>query len=156
VTVAAFRAAKKRGIVTILNPAPYQELSRELLDLTDWIVPNETEFLELHPERLSPDSEIALTTFRPGKKFIVTLGGRGAALVSESGDVSYISAPVLDHVIDTTGAGDAFVGTFASSIGRGEDGIVATNRACKVASLSVMKKGAQSSYPTPEELSQLE
>lgn len=142
--------------MTILNPAPYQELSQELLDLTDWIVPNETEFLELHPERLSPDSEIALTTFRPGKKSIVTLGSLGVALVSESGDVSYISAPVVDHVVDTTGAGDAFVGTFASSIGSGEDGITAATRACKVATLSVTKKGAQSSYPTPEQLLLLE
>jgi len=44
VTVAAFRAAKARGCTTILNPAPFQQLSTELLDLTDWLIPNETEF----------------------------------------------------------------------------------------------------------------
>ena len=49
VTVAAFKAAKARGCTTILNPAPYQQLSAELLELTDWLIPNETEFRELWP-----------------------------------------------------------------------------------------------------------
>jgi ribokinase len=48
VTLAAFKAAKARGCTTILNPAPYQQLSAELLRLTDWLIPNETEFRELH------------------------------------------------------------------------------------------------------------
>jgi ribokinase len=56
VTVAAFKAAKARGCITILNPAPYQELPAELLDLCDWIIPNETEFRELHGELPSGDA----------------------------------------------------------------------------------------------------
>ena len=154
VTIAAFREAKRRGAVTILNPAPYHLLHPELLEFTDWIVPNETEFCEMHPNKLAPESDAALTSFRPGKKTIVTLGSRGAAFVSESGDVSYISAPVVDQVADTTGAGDAFVGTFATGIGRGDDGVSAAARACRVASISVTKKGAQSSYPPYAELEQ--
>ena len=55
VTVAAFRAAKARGCTTILNPAPFQQLSTELLDLTDWLIPNETEFRELHGSLPSSD-----------------------------------------------------------------------------------------------------
>ena len=154
VTIAAFREAKRRGAVTILNPAPYQVLSAELLEVTDWIVPNETEFFEMHPNKLTPESDVALTSFRPGKNTIVTLGSRGAVLVSDKGDVSYISAPVVDQAADTTGAGDAFVGTFATGIGQGYDGITAATRACRVASISVTKKGAQSSYPSYAELEQ--
>ena len=55
VTVAAFKAAKARGSTTILNPAPYQQLSAELLELTDWLIPNETEFRELHGSLPSSD-----------------------------------------------------------------------------------------------------
>ena len=58
VTLAAFSAAKVRGCVTILNPAPYQPLSKELLEVTDWIIPNETEFKELHGQ--SPISDEVL------------------------------------------------------------------------------------------------
>jgi ribokinase len=52
VTVAAFRAAKSMGAITILNPAPYCLLSNELLELTDWLVPNESEFSSMHPDGL--------------------------------------------------------------------------------------------------------
>jgi ribokinase len=55
VTLAAFRAAQARGCTTILNPAPFETLSTELLDLTDWLIPNETEFRELNGESPSSD-----------------------------------------------------------------------------------------------------
>ena len=65
VTLAAFTAAKKRGCTTILNPAPFQDLSTELLELTDWLIPNETEFEQICGK--TPTSDQALKTFRPGK-----------------------------------------------------------------------------------------
>jgi ribokinase len=152
VTLAVFNAAKSRGSITILNPAPYQELSRELLELCDWIIPNETEFRELHG--VLPSSDEILRSFRPGKNSVVTLGSQGAALINADGSIIRTSAPIVD-VVDTTGAGDAFVGTFAYALASGMSSADALALGIKTASFSVTKKGAQSSYPTQTEISTL-
>jgi len=152
VTLAAFRAAKARGCTTILNPAPFEPLSSELLELTDWLIPNETEFRELHGEL--PSSDKALQSFRLGKNSIVTLGALGAVLVGADRSIVRIAAPVVSAV-DTTGAGDAFVGTFASALASGMKPEAAVALGVKVASLTVTRKGAQSSYPTQAEIATL-
>jgi ribokinase len=152
VTLAAFSAAKKRGCVTILNPAPYQPLSEELLAVTDWIIPNETEFKELHGQ--APTSDDVLMSFRPGKNSIVTLGSEGAVLITSDGDLTRVSAPTVNPV-DTTGAGDAFVGVFAFGLASGKNPEDAMKLGVKVASMSVTRKGAQSSYPSQAEIETL-
>ena len=152
VTLAAFKAAKARGCTTILNPAPYQEISAELLALCDWIIPNETEFRELHGEL--PTSDAVLQNFRAGKNSIVTLGSQGAVFISADSQLTKVGAPKVTAV-DTTGAGDAFVGTFAYSLASGKDPVTAMTLGIKVASLSVTKKGAQSSYPHQAEIATL-
>ena len=152
VTLAAFSAAKKRGCVTILNPAPYQPLSEELLAVTDWIIPNETEFKELHGQ--APTSDEALKKFRPGKNSIVTLGSEGAVLITSDGNLTRISAPKV-NAVDTTGAGDAFVGVFAFGLASGKNPEDAMKLGIKVASMSVTRKGAQSSYPSQAEIETL-
>ena len=152
VTTAAFKAAKARGCITILNPAPYQELSVELLQLTDWLIPNETEFRELHGTL--PASDEILKSFRPGKSSIVTLGSEGGVYISPTGELHRVKAPKVTAV-DTTGAGDSFVGSFAFSLASGKDPVEAMNFGIKVASLSVTRKGAQSSYPDQAEIATL-
>ena len=152
VTLAAFKAAKARGCTTILNPAPYQKISSELLTVSDWIIPNETEFHGLHGE-LSTSDEI-LKSFRSGKNSIVTLGSQGAVFISADGQLTKVPAPKVTAV-DTTGAGDAFVGTFAYSLASGKDPISAMTLGIKVASFSVTRKGAQSSYPNQAEIATL-
>lgn len=152
VTLAAFSAAKQRGCLTILNPAPYQPLSKELLELTDWIIPNETEFKELCGEL--PTNDEILSGFRPGKNSIVTLGSEGAVLIADDGEITRLSAPKTGAV-DTTGAGDAFVGTFAFALASGKSSIEAMNLGIKVASMTVTRKGAQSSYPSQTEIATL-
>jgi len=152
VTLAAFSAAKKRGCVTILNPAPYQPLSKELLAVTDWIIPNETEFKELHGQ--APTSDDVLKSFRPGKNSIVTLGSEGAVLITSDGDLTRMSAPKV-NAVDTTGAGDAFVGVFAFGLASGKNPEDAMKLGVKVASMSVTRKGAQSSYPSQAEIETL-
>ena len=152
VTLAAFRAAKARGCTTILNPAPFEPLSSELLELTDWLIPNESEFRELHGEL--PSSDKALQSFRPGKNSIVTLGALGAVLVKVDKSIVRIAAPIVSAV-DTTGAGDAFVGTFASALASGMRPEAAVAFGVKVASLTVTRTGAQSSYPTHTEIATL-
>ena len=152
VTLAAFSAAKKRGCVTILNPAPYQPLSKELLAVTDWIIPNETEFKELHGQ--APTSDDVLKSFRPGKNSIVTLGSEGAVLITSDGNLTRVSAPKV-NAVDTTGAGDAFVGVFAFGLASGKNPEDAMKLGVKVASMSVTRKGAQSSYPSQAEIETL-
>ena len=152
VTLAAFSAAKKRGCATILNPAPYQPLSEELLAVTDWIIPNETEFKELHGQ--APTSDDVLKSFRPGKNSIVTLGSEGAVLITSDGNLTRVSAPKV-NAVDTTGAGDAFVGVFAFGLASGKNPEDAMKLGVKVASMSVTRKGAQSSYPSQAEIETL-
>ena len=152
VTLAAFTAAKKRGCVTILNPAPYQPLSSELLEVTDWIIPNETEFKELHGQ--APSNDEVLKSFRPGRNSIVTLGSEGAVLIASNGNLTRVSAPKV-NAVDTTGAGDAFVGVFASGLASGKSPEDAMKLGIKVASMSVTRKGAQSSYPSQAEIETL-
>jgi len=152
VTLNAFRAAKARGCTTILNPAPYQEISPELLELCDWIIPNETEFRELSGQL--PTSDEILKSFRSRKNSIVTLGSQGAVYISADSQLTKVSAPKVT-ANDTTGAGDAFVGAFAYSLASGSDPVSAMTLGIKVASFSVTRKGAQSSYPDQAEIATL-
>ena len=152
VTMAAFKAAKGRGCTTILNPAPFEKLSQELIDLCDWIIPNETEFRELHGQL--PTSDEILKSFRPGKNSIVTVGSQGAIFIDSDGLLVRCPAPQTTAV-DTTGAGDSFVGSFAYALAKGEDPATAMSFGVKVASRSVTKKGAQSSYPDQAEIKTL-
>ncbi len=152
VTVAAFSVAKERGVTTILNPAPFMPLSPQLLQLTDWLIPNESEFKELHGS--PPRSDEILKSFRPNKNSIITLGSEGAVLVTADGSIVPINAPIVS-VVDTTGAGDAFVGTFACALANGMSPIDSARLGVAVASLTVTRKGAQSSYPTQAEIEML-
>ena len=152
VTCAAFTAAKARGCITILNPAPFEPLSAQLLAVTDWIIPNETELRELANINLTEDKYIA--SFRPGRNSIITLGSQGAVLIDADEVITRVSAPSV-RAVDTTGAGDAFVGTFAFGLASGKNPIEAMVLGIKVASMSVTRKGAQSSYPTQTEIATL-
>jgi ribokinase len=122
------------------------------LELCDWIIPNETEFRELHGEL--PTSDQILKSFRPGKNSIVTLGSKGAVYISADGQIHHAPAPKVTAV-DTTGAGDSFVGSFAFGLASGKDPIEAMKLGIAIASLSVTRKGAQSSYPNQTEIATL-
>jgi len=152
VTLAAFIAAKVRGCTTILNPAPFEPLSSELLEVTDWLIPNETEFREL--TNISQIEDEYIASVRPGRNSIITLGSQGAVLIHADETINRVSAPIVTAV-DTTGAGDAFVGTFAFGLASGKDPLQAMGLGIKVASMSVTRKGAQSSYPSYAEIATL-
>jgi ribokinase len=151
VTLAAFRTAQELGITTILNPAPYQPLTDDLLELTDWLIPNEIEFAELDHSHRAPDSDEVIASLRSKGRTIVTLGSEGAALVTLDGKVKRFSAKKVS-AIDTTGAGDCFIGAFAAALASGASEESAVQFGIDCATKSVMGKGAQSSYPTLEEM----
>lgn len=154
VTTQGFISAHEKGAITILNPAPFAPISPELIAVSDWIIPNETEFAGMHPQGLEPTSdEIILELAATLKtRFAVTLGDKGAALTTLDGKVVRVSAPKV-KAIDTTGAGDAFVGSFAYALSIGLPEVAALALGCACASDSVTRLGTQSSYPTPEEAS---
>jgi ribokinase len=132
-----------------LNPAPFAPLSSELISLCDWIIPNETEFAGLNPDGKQPDDEFEISKVAKilGCNFVVTLGEKGAAYTDNNGKVIYVSAPKV-NAIDSTGAGDSFVGAFAFGLASGFEVDKSVRLGCACASDSVTKKGTQSSYPS--------
>lgn len=154
VTTAAFAAARNLGITTILNPAPYQEIPAELLALTDWLIPNSHEFQALHPSHLDPSVDGVIAEFAAAQKInlVVTLGEEGVVIAD--GAITKVAAEKVTP-IDTTGAGDCFVGTFAFGLAAGMSAAQAAALGCQTAGLSVTRLGAQSSYPSPFEASQI-
>jgi ribokinase len=153
VTAAAFAAAKKRGAITVLNPAPAESILPELLASSDWLIPNESEFalLATGAPTDSPPTDAAILAFaaKVGARLLVTLGAAGVALVDKDGaSVQRLAAPKTTGVVDTTGAGDAFVGAFCHGLASGlnEPDAVELGMAC--ASDSVTREGTQTSFPT--------
>ena len=152
VTATAFRAARELRAVTILNPAPAATLDETLLDAADWLIPNETEFAILAGiDRFDPSDDAALVAFagRIRARLVVTLGSRGAAVVTPAGSVERVAA-VSVKAVDTTGAGDAFVGAFAFGLAAGLDEITAVRLGIACASDSVTGEGTQSSFASRE------
>lgn len=144
--ISAFKSAKKKGAITILNPAPAAKLSTELILLSDWIIPNQIEFNSLSHEIRGEDLIEQIKIFHPEKNLLVTLGSDGAILRTNQGEIIKVAAPKTE-VIDTTGAGDGFVGAFAAALNSGNELDSALEFAINFATNSVSKKGAQSSYP---------
>ena len=144
VTEKVFQYAKSNNITTILNPAPAKIPSDNLLDATDWFIPNEVEFETISGLSAFEDDNLINYSKTIKSNLIVTLGEKGAAYI-ENGTVKKINAPKVS-AIDTTGAGDAFVGAFSYAIASGfttEDSI---KLGIERASDSVTKPGTQSSY----------
>lgn len=152
VTASAFRAARGVGAITILNPAPAAPLDTGLLEGADWLIPNETEFAILAAiAGFDPADDAALVAYAGGirPRLVVTLGSRGAALVTAGGSVTRVPAVPVTPV-DTTGAGDAFVGAFAYGLAAGLDELRAVQLGIACASDSVTRTGTQSSFATVE------
>jgi ribokinase len=160
VTLAAFRAGREAGSVTVLNPAPAAEVAGELLAVTDWLIPNETEFAALvasvlqTEETAVSDGLLRALASRIQPQLLVTLGEAGAVMISGDGEVCRRAAP-SSLVVDTTGAGDAFVGAFGYGLARGLASPDAMALALRCASFTVGRPGTQSSFPTAEECERL-
>lgn len=149
----AFQVARAAGVGTVLNPAPAVPLPDELLRLVDLCVPNETE-LELltgRPATTLEETQMAAEELRRrgAGTVIVTLGARGALIVGA--EVRHVpSRPVT--AVDTSGAGDAFIGALAVFRAEGMALPTAVERACAVAALSVTRAGTQTSFPSRAEV----
>lgn len=154
---AFFERARKAGATTLLNPAPAMKFSKKLLDLVDVLVLNETELGLLAGIDLNESAEAAPLTdaarqIQASKDQVicVTLGKRGAIALA-GGEPLIVSGRSVPAV-DSTGAGDCFVGALAAQLADGvsfRDALFFANTA---ASICVQRMGAAPSMPTAEEV----
>ena len=154
---AFFKRARAAGATTILNPAPAREFSRELLDLVDILILNESElgFLTKTGLRDSDDHTRfidAARALRTGEDKIicVTLGKRGVLALIDGKPLIVPGRAV--NAVDTTGAGDCFVGAVAAQLAAGKSIHEALAYANVAASISVQRMGAAPSMPTAAEV----
>ncbi|QDW37500.1 ribokinase [Bradyrhizobium sp. KBS0727] len=157
--VAFFRRARAAGATTILNPAPAILFDKDLLDLVDILILNETElgFLTNTELRDSDDParfvEAAGALQGGGRIICITLGRRGVLALID-GQASVIAGRAV-KAVDTTGAGDCFVGALASRLANGTAIRNALDYANAAASICVQRMGAAPSMPTAAEVAAL-
>jgi len=131
----------------LLNLAPVIPVARATFDSVDVLIVNESEASELLGIRGLAGDESATLLGEWAPVVLLTLGPRGAILARLGLPTLYIPAPPTEAVIDTTGAGDAFVGVLAAGLARGNDIEVAARDAVAAATQTVSRPGAASSYP---------
>jgi ribokinase len=146
--------ARSHGVTTILNPAPARPLPPTLLSQIDYLVPNESEAALLTGVDITDiDSAMhAAEKIRDQgvKVVLVTLGGRGCVLVGDSQRLHVPAFPV--EVVDTTAAGDAFVGGLAVALAEGRSLLEAVRFSSGAGALATTRLGAQPSLPHRPEL----
>jgi ribokinase len=155
VTMAAMRIAREEKVPTIFNPAPARpELDAELYRLSDIFCPNESETELLTGMRVRTQEEAAAAARvlleRGAGKVILTLGENGSLLVTGEESLHVPAIPV--KALDSTGAGDAYVGSLACFLAAGKPIAEAMRRANHIAAISVQSSGTQFSFPRAEDL----
>lgn len=157
----AFKLAKSSNVLTVLNPSPVLAIPDDLYALTDFLVPNEYEAQALTGNQISTPEDALIAAKMLVKKgvshVILTLGSKGAVYASQDNHSYYPALKV--EAIDTTAAGDAFLGAFCSQIDTQDLSLEAISKsiefANQVAAIVVQRKGAQNSLPYLTELTQL-
>lgn len=156
--VTAAKLARQAGARVLLNPAPAQHLAPELLKDVDVLIPNEHEAtfmtgIEIDSQQTARLAADRLLRSGPGG-VIVTLGSRGALIAEASGpEIAYTETPAFAvDPVDSTAAGDAFVGALAVALGEGLSLPAAARFASAAAAISVTRTGAQPSLPTRVEV----
>jgi len=143
--VAGAQFGAANGMTLLVNPAPARAIASELIALRPILIPNELEAEALTGER-DPVAAGRLLSARTGNTVIVTIGARGAVIVTTSA-VEHIPAPYVE-VLDTTGAGDTFCGALAAEIAAGSDLSTAARVGVRAATLSTSARGARGAMPT--------
>ena len=154
----ALQIARAGGAVTVLNPAPAAELPEGMLDLCDYVTPNESEAEALvgRPVVTVDDAREAARLLRAAgaRAVIITLGEQGA--LYDDGTVSeHVPAFNAGAVVETTGAGDAFNGGFATRLAEGASPVDAVRFGCATAGISVTRAGTAPSMPSRVEIDAL-
>ena len=152
--LSAARRAHENGLRVILNPAPAQPIPAELISLADFIIPNETELsllTGLSVNDIDSTEQAARKLLEQGaQNVIVTLGSKGALIVTHT-QVTQVNAYPVD-VVDTTAAGDAFIGGFATALLQDKSLEESVRYGCACGALATTKFGAQPSLPKKEDV----
>ena len=153
----AAQRAKENNLQVILNPAPAQKVSDELVGLADFIIPNESELSLLTnmdvKDISSAEQASRVLLERGAKNVIVTLGDKGALIVNRD-QVTHVDTFEV-HVVDTTAAGDAFIGGFSTALLQNVSLEESVRYGCACGALATSKFGAQPSLPGKEEVERL-
>ncbi|TFL16508.1 ribokinase [Jannaschia formosa] len=155
----ALEIAREGGTATVLNPAPAATLPEGMLGLCDWVTPNETEAEALTGIAVADldgarRAGAALLEAGVAKGAVLTLGAQGALLHMADRSV-HVPAFRAGPVVETTGAGDAFNGGFATALAEGKDPEEAVRFGCATASISVTRPGTAPSMPSRDEIEAL-
>jgi ribokinase len=150
----AANVATAKGTKVILNPAPANKLSAELLSKLYLITPNETEAeiisgINVHDDESAIKAAAKITEMGV-EKVVITLGSKGA-LIYENGKHEIVPAHKV-KAVDTTAAGDVFNGAMTVALSEGKSLTEAVRFACKASAISVQRAGAQSSVPYRHEV----
>ena len=153
----AARIASRIGAKVILNPAPAQLLKQDLLEFVDVLLPNEYEAaLMTGSPSLQSVADVCNAAQKllllKAKNLIVTMGNRGAMLFDGKTESQIPACPV--QAVDSTAAGDCFVGALAVGLCEGKSLLSAAEFASAAAAISVTRDGAQPSLPRREEVIQ--
>jgi ribokinase len=150
--------AREAGVITVFNPAPAEFFANEICALCDFLTPNESEaeLLTGLPVRSLEEARKAGDIFleRGVGTALITLGERGALLHRRDASV-LIPAFNAGPVVETTGAGDAFAGSFAAALAQGMGAPEAARFGCAAAGLSVTRPGTAPSMPSLPEIDAL-
>lgn len=155
-TVAVMRAAKEYDVPVWFNPAPAIKIEKELMSYIHTCILNETEIefiTGINIKRVDDSIEAALFMLNLGvKEVIVTLGEKGCVYVSECDKLHIPSFKV--NAVDTTAAGDTFIGAYAAATSRRMSKKDALQYAVAASALTVTRPGAQISIPRTDEVEQ--
>ena len=153
-TIEALKIASMAGVTTILNPAPATDLPVEVYQYVSILAPNEVEasmLTNIEIDSIEKAKQAALVLNKRGVPIvIITLGDKGA-LVYNKGEFNLV-APIKVRAVDTTGAGDAFIGAFAYYYVKSKNLDESVKFANVAAALSVTKIGTQTSFPSLAEV----
>ncbi len=147
----ALKKAKEMGLTTILNPAPFHELPDDIFPFVDYFVPNEHELAGFVGKQSSDYQEMARLLLKKGlKNLIVTLGKNGSLLVNRETQIKIDSIKV--NAVDTTAAGDTFLGAFVTALSQDKSIKDAMEFANRCSAFTVTRKGAIVSLPKLEDI----
>lgn len=157
VVIDSLKYAKEKGLYTVFNPAPARVLDKEVYKYIDLIVVNQSECQLL--TGIYPDNEEsykkALHEFKErGCNAIITLGCDGSITLVD--DVMFFVDSVHVDAVDTTAAGDSYIGALCNYLSEGKDLVEAMKYGAKVAAITVTRKGAQIAIPTKNEVAEFE
>ncbi len=156
--VRALQVARAAGVRTILNPAPAAPLPDGMLELCDFVTPNESEAEALTglPVTSVEEAVVAAKALRAmgAGAALITLGDKGA-LYHDGAQTVHVPVISAGPVVETTGAGDAFNGGFAAGLAEGMDPVAAARFGCATAGISVTRAGTAPSMPARAEIDAL-